>query len=330
MSTCSFRSAVAARLQSFWEIRSAAGCGPFLLKLLRCLDRFLMGELQPGDTITREVAERYFKSTEHLSAGTRINRMAVLRQFCLYQSHFDPRTCIVHRMFLPRRNRPMPHIYSRDEVRRIMTAAPAAVHSADPLRPVVFATLVGFLYATGLRVGEAVKLNLTDVDLARRLVLIRQAKFKKTRYVPLSPCTAQHLRLYLTKRRAAGFSQDPGSPFFPSASGGRYHVPTFTTTFLQVLRRLGLRGPAGQRGPRIHDLRHSFAVSRLLAWHKSGDNLFAKLPTLSTYLGHSTVTGTEVYLHATAELMESAGQRFREHFAVPSARSLCQPPISLS
>jgi integrase len=132
----------------------------------------------------------------------------------------------------------------------------------------------------------------------------------------------------VAKRREAGFPQEPTAPFFPSALGGRYHVPTFTTTFLQVLRRLGLRGPSGQRGPRIHDLRHSFAVSRLMAWHKSGDNLFAKLPTLSTYLGHSTVTGTEVYLHATAELMESVGQRFREHFAVPSARLLCQPPTS--
>jgi len=110
--------------------------------------------------------------------------------------------------------------------------------------------------------------------------------------------------------------------------GGRYHVPTFTTTFLQVLRRLGLRGPSGQRGPRIHDMRHSFAVSRLLAWHRNGANLYAKLPTLSTYLGHSTVTGTEVYLHATAELMESTGQRFHNHFAVPSARSLCASQTS--
>lgn len=328
MSTCCFRSALAFRLQSFWETRSAGGRGPALLKTLRYLDRFLMGELQPGDTITREVAERYFKSTEQLAPGTRINRMSVLRQFCLYQSHFDSRTCIVHRMFLPRRNRPMPHIYTCNEVRRIMAAAPTSVHSADPLRPAVFSTLVGFLYATGLRVGEAVKLNLADVDLPRRLVLIRQTKFGKTRYVPLAPCTTKQLAAYAAKRRHAGFSQEPTAPFFPSALGGRYHVPTFTTTFLQVLRRLGLRGPAGQRGPRIHDLRHSFAVSRLMAWHKSGDNLFAKLPTLSTYLGHSTVTGTEVYLHATAELMESVGERFREHFAVPSARLLCQAPTS--
>jgi integrase/recombinase XerD len=328
MATCAFRSALAFRLQSFLETRSSAGRGYALFKTLRYLDRFLMGELQPGDTITREVAERFFKSMEHLAPGTRINRMGALRQFCLYQSHFDSRTCIVHRMYLPKRNRPMPHIYTRDEVRRIMEAASTCVRSHDPLRPVVFSTLVGFLYATGLRVGEAVKLNLADVNLRRRLVLIRQTKFGKTRYVPLAPCTTKQLAAYVAKRRKAGFSQEPTSPFFPSSLGGRYHAPTFTTTFLQVLRRLGLRGPPGQRGPRIHDLRHSFAVSRLMAWHRNGDNLFAKLPTLSTYLGHSTVTGTEVYLHATAELMESVGQRFHNHFAVPSARILCQPPTS--
>ncbi len=328
MATCCFRSALAFRLQSFWETRAASGRGSFLLKLLRYLDRFLMGELQPGDTITREVAERYFKSTEHLSSGTRINRMSVLRQFALYQSHFDPRTCIVHRMFLPRRNRPMPHIYTRNEIRRIMVAAPTFVRSQDPLRPVVFSTLVGLLYATGLRVGEAVKLDLADVDLRRQLVLIRRTKFGKTRYVPLAPCTTKQLAVYVAQRRKAGFSQESAAPFFPSALGGRYHVPTFTTTFLAVLRRLGLRGPSGQRGPRIHDLRHSFAVSRLVAWHRSGANLLAKLPTLATYLGHSTVTGTEVYLHATAELMESTGQRFHAHFAVPPARFLCQPPTS--
>lgn len=328
MATCAFRSALAFRLHCFWETRCAAdhrAGGTF--KILRYLDQFLMGELKPGNTLTREVAERWFKSMEYLAPGTRVNRMSVLRQFCFYLSHFDPRTCIVHGRYVPRRNRPMPHIYTRQEICRIM-AADKWVRSRDPLRPVVFSTIVGLLYATGLRVGEATKLNLADVDLKRRLVLIRETKFKKTRWVPLTPSVAEQLAVYLRKRRGAGFSQEPTAPFFPSAVGGRYHTPTFTTTFLQILRRLGLRGPSGQRGPRIHDLRHSFAVSRLLAWHRNGANLFAKLPTLSTYLGHSTVTGTEVYLHATAELMESTGKRFHDHFAVPSARALCTPPTS--
>jgi integrase len=328
MSTCSFRSALAFRLQAFWETRSAAGRGYALLKNLRYLDRFLMGELRPGDAITREVAERFFESTAQLAIGTRINRMCTLRQICFYLSHFDPRTCIVHRTYTPKRNRPVPHIYTRDDVRRIMGAARRCVRSSDRLRPAVFSTLVGFLYATGLRIGEAVKLDLADVDLAKALVIIRQTKFRKNRCVPLAPCTTRHLAALAAKRRAAGFSTEAKSPFFPSARGGRYHIPTFTTTFLQVLRRLGLRGPSGQRGPRIHDLRHSFAVSRLMAWHRQGDNLLAKLPTLSTYLGHSTVTGTEVYLHVTAELLESVGRRFHSHFAVPSAGVLCKRPTS--
>ena len=99
--------------------------------------------------------------------------------------------------------------------------------------------------------------------------------------------------------------------------GGNYGQTTFTTVFLEILRSLGIRGPKGQGGPRVHDFRHSFAVNRLLAWYREGCNLAAKLPLLSIYLGHSTVTCTEVYLHATAELLEKTGQRFHTHFAVP-------------
>lgn len=321
MATCPFRSSLAFRLQAFAETRP----GDPTFKILRYLDHFLMGELKPGGTITRDIAERWFNSMGHLSPGTRINRMSILRQFCRYLSHFDPRTCIVHRIYVPRRNRPVPHIYSRDEVCRIMTAA-RRLHSRPPLRPVTIATLVGCLYATGLRVGEALRLTLAHVDLRQRLILVEQTKFRKTRYVPVSPSVAARLSHYLRQRRLAGFSTEPSSPFFVSATGRRFDASGFTTVFLAIIRRLGLRGQHG-RGPRIHDLRHSFAVARLLAWHRSGANLFAKLPTLSTYLGHTTVSGTEVYLHATAELLESVGKRFHDHFAVPPAQR-CKRPTS--
>ncbi len=104
---------------------------------------------------------------------------------------------------------------------------------------------------------------------------------------------------------------------FVNVIGTRHGHPGFVTTFLEIVRGLGIRGPAGQRGPRVHDLRHTFAVRRLLGWYRQGVNLGTKLPLLSTYLGHSTVTGTEVYLHATAQLLERAGRRFHSHFAVP-------------
>ncbi len=320
MATCLFRSPLAFRLQCFLETRKAAGRrGVSSQKLLIGLDRFLLSELQPGETITREIADRRIKSLESLSIGTRINHISVLRQFCRYLAHFDPRTCVVHRSFLPRRTRPAPYIYSRKEVQRIMAAA-RRIGPRGSLRPTVLSNLVGLLYTTGLRIGEALKLTLADVDLKRCVLLIRETKFKKTRNVPLSSSAATQLRVYLHQRSMAGMSTAANSPLFVNLRGRRYGEAGFTTIFLEIIRKLGIRKPPGHRGPRIHDFRHSFAVNRLLAWYREGANLAAKLPVLSTYLGHSTVTCTEVYLQATAELLESAGTRFHSHFAVPTLR----------
>jgi len=317
MATCLFRSPLAFRLQCFLAARKSAGRrGIANQKILIYLDRFLAGELQSGETITRDVAERWIKSLESLSVGTRINRISVLRQFCLYLAHFDPRTCIVHRSFFPRRTRPVPHIYSRKEVRQIIAAA-RRIGPRGSLRPTVVATLVGLLYTTGLRIGEALRLTLADVDLKRGVLSVRETKFKKSRYVPLSSSAVVQLEAYRRQRRNAGMSLSSDTPFFVNRRGKRFGQTAFTTVFLKIIRELGIRGPKGQAGPRVHDFRHSFAVSRLLAWYREGVNLSAKLPLLSTYLGHTTVSCTEVYLHATAELLESTGRRFRAHFAVP-------------
>ena len=154
MATCLFRSPLAFRLQTFLKSRRRAGRRSISdQKILLYLDRFLMGELQPGQPLTRAVVERWVQSMEHLSPGTRVNRLSMLRHFCRYLSHFDPRTCLMFQRFLPRRTRLIPYIYTRQEVRRIMTAAqrlgpPGSLHAA------VVSTLVGLLYATGLRIGD--------------------------------------------------------------------------------------------------------------------------------------------------------------------------------
>jgi integrase/recombinase XerD len=317
MATRLFRSPLAFRLQCFLEARKQSGRrGLASQKILVYLDRFLCGELKPGETVTREIAERWIKSLEALSIGTRINRISVLRQFCLYLAYFDPRTCVVHRSFLPHRTRPAPHIYTRTEVRQIMAAA-RRIGPRGSLRPVVIAILVGLLYTTGLRIGEALKLTLADVDLKKRVLLVRETKFKKSRHVPLSPSAAAQLQVYLRQRRKAGLPVSADSPLFVNSRGKNYGQSGIATIFLEITRKIGIRPPKGQSGPRIHDFRHTFAVNRLLAWYRERANLAAKLPLLSIYLGHSTVTCTEVYLHATAELLENTGQRFREHFAVP-------------
>ncbi|MBI2947685.1 MAG: tyrosine-type recombinase/integrase [Verrucomicrobia bacterium] len=317
MSTCVFRSPLAFRLEGFFRTRCAAGRRAVATqKILRYLDRFLIGELKPKGAITREIVQQYTKSIEHLSIGTRINRLGIFRQFCLYLSHFDPRTCIVHRSYLPHRTRPTPHIYTRDEIRKIMAAA-RSLGPAGTLRPVVISSVIGLLYTTGLRVGEAIRLSLRDVDFNRSVLVIRETKFKKSRYVPISPSCASQLQNFLRLRRRAGFSEAPDSRLFVNLKGNPLGEVAVTEAFLKILRSLGLRGPKGQRGPRVHDLRHSFAVTRLLHWYRQKANLQAKLPILATYLGHTTVSGTEVYLHTTAELLEEVGRRFHSHFAVP-------------
>jgi len=319
MATILFRSPLASRLEAFLEtVRQGNGDrGMSHQKILFALDRFFVAELKLGQPITREVIERFSESMSHLSTGTRINRLSVLRQFCLYLSHFDPRTCLVYRSFLPHRIRGAPYIYTRTDVQRIMQAA-RKLGPKGSLRPIMISTLTGLLYATGIRIGEALNLRLGDIDLRRRLIEIREGKFKKSRYVPMSASTTTEMRAYLERRKRAGFSTAPSEYVFPNVAGTKHHYPSLVTVFLEVLRSIGLRGPKGERGPRIHDLRHTFAVNRLLAWYRQGVNLGSKLPLLSTYLGHTTVTGTQVYLHATAELLESAGRRFHEHFAIPA------------
>jgi len=318
MGTCIFRSPLAFWMQAFWEMRCLLGRqGDNDRKILTYLDRFLMGELKPGETITQQVVDGWIKSMEHLAISTRINRISILRQFCLYLNQFDSRTCLVHPSCLPRRTRPAPYIYSQQEVRAIMTAA-RQIGPDGSLRPEVIYTLIGLLSSTGLRIGEALKLTLSDVDLKRRLLTIRETKFKKTRYVPLSSSTVHYLTVFLRQREKAGFATASTAPVFVCSRGGDAYSPTgITTIFLKIVRGIGIRGPKGERGPRIHDFRHSFAVNRLSAWYCQKADLAAKLPLLTTYLGHTSIICTEVYLQATAELLEKAGKRFHRRFAIP-------------
>jgi integrase len=162
------------------------------------------------------------------------------------------------------------------------------------------------------------KLTLADVDLKGQLLTIRETKFKKSRYVPLSLSTVHHLAGFLRQRKEAGFSTDPTAPMFVKPEGQAYEPSGICKIILEILRHVGLRGPKGERGPRVHDFRHTFAVNRLALWYRQGGNIAAKLPLLATYLGHTSIICTEVYLQATAELLERTSKRFHNHFAIPT------------
>jgi integrase len=169
------------------------------------------------------------------------------------------------------------------------------------------------LYGLGLRVGEVSRLQFADVDLDRRLLIIRDTKFGKTRLVPFGPRIGDMLHDY---RKHRGENQTPDAAFFSFTRRGAVDPGTISQTFHQLVPRLCLAIPPGVAPPRVHDLRHAFAVGTLLRWYREGVNPAARLFHLSTFLGHVNPSSTAVYLTITSELLTAANRRF-EGFAAP-------------
>ncbi|MCP4390062.1 MAG: tyrosine-type recombinase/integrase [Gammaproteobacteria bacterium] len=321
MSQTDFLSVLAHRFDDFLAFRRVGGVeSKNQLSLLRYFDRFLHQQRFVGAWPTREVIEGYLASTQHLQRGTRDNRLTVVRQFCRYLRQFEPQ-CFVPEKMLPRQRGPsrLAHIYSTDEIQMMLRTA-RELAPAGSLRPHTYATLIGVLYTTGLRCGEAFALNLENVDLEQQLLFIAKGKFGKARWVPISVSTGEVLEHYLAERSQVA-PPGPQSPFFITRTGNRLYHTNAEYAFRQVLQNCGLRGGKGCPGPRLHHLRHTFACTRLLAWYREGKDVNALLPALATYLGHVNVASTQVYLHATTELLEQANQRFRDNFH----HNICTP-----
>ena len=282
-------------------------------RLLGYFDRFVHRQNFQGLWPTREVIERYVATTQGLSPGSRVNRFSVVRQFCRYLRQFEPQ-CYVPEEMLPLERRParVPHIYTEAEITAILAAA-SDLLPRDSLRPKTYSTLFGLLYTTGLRCGEAFALNLEDADLSRGLLFVRKGKFGKSRWVPISPSSSAALRDYICERARVA-PAIAGLPLFLTSTGRRVYHTNADHAFRQVLTRCGLRGGRGCEGPRMHDIRHTFACTRLLRWYREGKDVQLLLPALATYLGHVKVSSTQVYLRATAELLEEANQRFLKNF----------------
>jgi len=170
------------------------------------------------------------------------------------------------------------------------------------------------LYGAGLRHSEALALTLADVDLAEALITIRETKFHKTRTVPLPPRLNDEMRCYLESRLRVRHPRTSDSSFFVLRNGARVPGYLVDQAFSRLRKYVGIsRSDGGRFQPRLHDLRHSFAVHRLTAWYREGANVQALLPCLSTYLGHVGLAGTQVYLSMTPELLQEAGKRFEQY-----------------
>jgi integrase/recombinase XerD len=287
------------------------GLGFKLVNEQRALRRFVEFMDDVGEpTVTIELALRWATLPAGVGHAYLSQRMRAVRGFARCLHGIDPSSEVPPLPLLPaRKHRPTPHIYTDREVVAMMAAARALL---PPLRAATMETLIGLLASTGIRDSEAFALERTDIDRTNRLLRIRDSKYGKSREVLVHDSTIAKLDAYLTRRdqlRAGG----DRTCVFVSCWGARLSHKSVHRSFGQIRQASGLTRSASGHRPRLHDLRHTFAVNTLVGWYRNGENVAAKLPLLWTYLGHVDPAATYWYLSAVPELLALAAQRLEQH-----------------
>jgi integrase/recombinase XerD len=260
--------------------------------------------------------DQWRRQFSHLSASTRIIREISVYNFCRYRRRTELRCFLPDRFALARaRPHPLPTPIERGQVARLLRYVSALLPTRfTPLRSAVLRLAIVLLYTSGLRPGEVARLTLDDVEARSGVLRIRESKFHKSRWVPLSRSAAQELRRFLRTRRAIANSDSHLAAPLLCRSRGR---PYSRMALSQSLKRamIGSRIWAGaRRVPRVHDFRHSFAVAALLRWYKSHADVQSNLPKLALYMGHVSIVSTAYYLRFMPAVVRLAGQRFERAF----------------
>ena len=313
MNTLNFKSCLASKIQSFISLRRLSGTDYHSqARLLGYFDRFLVEVQLNKPCITRKITDGYQQSLSHLAPRTQYNRFCVVRQLCQYLARTDPLGYLPEPLrMIPSQAAHQPYIYSHSEIHALMRAA-SRLCPAGSLRSHTYRTILGLLYSTGIRIGEAFALNLEHFHCTEKRLYIAEGKFRKSRWLPLSDSTCMALQQYV-HRRLCMRPRSQDSPLFINQRSGRLRHCTVNQSFRQLLRESGI--PHNKKtGPRIHDLRHTFAVHRLLAWYRDRQDVNAMLPALATYMGHVDVSSTHLYLRPTAELLAEVCNRFHNHY----------------
>lgn len=207
-----------------------------------------------------------------------------------------------------------PYIYSHDELRRLLAATATCLSGRSCMTPSTLRTLLLFIYGAGLRASEALRLRCCDVDCRNRLVTIWDTKFFKSRLVPVGAALAAALERHRNDRDRLPLPDGERSPFFSRRTREAIPLGRLEAAFVRLREHAGIRRPATERWqPRVHDLRATFAVHRLLAWYRDGGDVQARLPLLATYMGHVNLSGTQTYLRMTPELLSEASLRFERY-----------------
>ena len=309
----SFQSILAPVIEKFLEEKRACGYGYHEpARVLQTLDRFCLGKGLTSCELTRFTAREWLALKPHESAGTHLARVTVLRQFSKFlcrvgYSAYVPDTGLALRQtfsFSPR-------LLTQEETRKLIQAVNALPATArSPLRHLIMPEVFRLLCGCGFRVGEVLNLRVGDVDLDKGVITVRQGKFRKDRLAPPALPLVDRWRTY-----AAGFGKRPREAvFFPAPKGRPYRLRSVYGLFRRLLLVCHITHGGRSKGPRVHDLRHGFAVNTLLRWYRNGEDLDAKLPLLAVYLGHQSLAGTQRYLHLTAELFPEITTRVEALF----------------
>lgn len=308
-----FRSPVAPLIKRLIEEKQAVGykyrSGA---EALERLDRFLVSEGLAKCELPRALVLKWLAKRPHESAVNHSKRGHTIHQLAIFMVK---QGCAAHvpdpHLMAKGGSSFSPRILTHAEVRRMLDVVDHFKPSGhSPLRHLIMPEVFRLLYGCGLRVSEVLNLKVGDVDLGRGVLTLRQTKFGKDRQVPPAVSLVQRLQRFDQE-----FGRRPESAyFFPNLRGGHWAISSVYGIYRKLLTRSGISHGGRGTGPRMHDLRHTFAVHSLLRWYRQGADLDAKLPVLATYMGHLSVVGTQHYLHLTAELLPEITARSETHF----------------
>lgn len=284
-------------------------------RLLEKLDAF-MAALGAGQMSQTEF-DAWCRTQLHLSSTVRRNHMRIVRNFCVYRQRSRPDIFVPNRDLFPTPHQPIrPYVFSeRDIMLLLQRCATLSPTSRSPLRPQVYRLAVVLLYTTGLRRGELTRLTLNDYDARAQTLHVRESKFHKSRYLPLSIDADQEIQDYLTAKRKRRLTMHREAPLLCHGNAGQrpYRGDGMWHALHELMTSAGVRTSDG-RVPRVHDYRHGFAISALLRFYRTGIDLQSKLPLLAAYMGHVSVVSTAYYLSFVPELAAAASDRFGSRY----------------
>lgn len=278
--------------------------------MLRAFYRAI-GESSLPSKLSKKKVLAFLYNQEEITTGWFIKRTAMQGFYDYAMSRGYIKHCPLPKNLPKRPPGFIPYIYSKQELQLLFDAALAYQKNKSLVEPYVVKVLLQLLYATGLRLSEALSLTLEDVDMSALIITVRETKFYKKRYVPFNKQILQLLSAYLTWRKKIASRT---AAMFISKKGLALNAYTVRSAFQRIREKAGVeRLDKANYQPRLHDLRHTFAVHRLTSWYQENKDVQKLLPVLSTYMGHTHLAATSVYLTMTDDLLREAGSRFQQY-----------------